>query len=444
LAPSLAPRFRPRTPEVVEVDVHKKTVTACVRLPGPRGDREQHVRTFGTTAAELLALRDWLGAYGVTHVARVSTGVYWKPIFYVLEEALTCVLANAAQIAQVPGRKTDVKDCAWIAQLLEHGLVRGSFVPPAPIRELRDLTRYRKALIQERTREANRLHKILEDAGIKLASVASDVLGVSGRAMLEALVGGTTNPEVLADLARGALRKKLPALRHALAGRFRAHHAFLIAQLLAHLDYLEEMVETLSVQIEVVIAPFAEEVARLDTIHGVNRRTAEVIIAEIGADMSVFPSAGHPASWAGLCPGNNESAGKHRPGTTRKGNKWQRGAAPKRRPPRAASPPGPGLPAAPPKSLSTRDRPGSPNHPGRGQSDPERTPVCPPIRRPGDGGTGRYSAERDATLRKGCFAAPTFRLCRLLRKPPADGGLPQAAGSSVTRYPCRSSIWIAR
>jgi transposase len=308
------------------LDVHKKTVAACVRVPGPRGEREQYIRTFGTTTAELLALRDWLEAYGVTHIAMESTGVYWKPIFYVLEEAFTCVLANAAQVAQVPGRKTDVKDCAWIAQLLEHGLMRGSFVPPAPIRELRDLTRYRKALIQERTREANRLHKVLEDAGIKLASVASDVLGVSGRAMLEALVAGTTNPDVLADLARGALRKKLPALRQALAGRFRAHHAFLVAQLLAHLDYLEEMVETLSAQIEVVIAPFAEEVARLDTIHGVNRRTAEVIIAEIGVDMSVFPSAGHLASWAGLCPGNNESAGKHRPGTTRKGDKWLRSA----------------------------------------------------------------------------------------------------------------------
>jgi transposase len=308
------------------LDVHKKTVTACVRVPGPRGERAQHIRTFGTMTEELLGLRDWLQSHGVTHVAMESTGVYWKPIFYVLEDAFTCVLANAAQIAQVPGRKTDVKDCAWIAQLLEHGLIRGSFVPPPPIRELRDLTRYRKALIQERTREANRLHKVLEDAGVKLASVASDVLGVSGRAMLDALVAGTTDPAVLADLARGVLRKKLPALRQALAGRFRAHHAFLVTQLLAHLDYLDEVVATLSTQIDVVIAPFAEEVARLDTIHGVNKRTAEVIIAEIGADMSVFPTAGHLASWAGLCPGNNESAGKHRPGKTRKGNKWLRGA----------------------------------------------------------------------------------------------------------------------
>src|SRR5713101_7037382 len=269
------------------LDVHEKTVVACVRGPGGPGGREQHVRTFGTTAAELLALRDWLEAYGVTHVAMESTGVYWKPIFYVLEDAFTCVLANAAQIAQVPGRKTDVRDCVWIAQLLEHGLVRGSFVPPVPIRELRDLTRYRRALIEERTREANRLHKVLEDAGIKLASVASDVLGVSGRAILAALLDGTTDPGVLADLARGVLRKKLPALREALRGRFRAHHGFLVAQILAPLDYLDAVITTVSHEVERVMAPFAAELARLDTIPGINQRTAEVIIAEIGVDMSV-------------------------------------------------------------------------------------------------------------------------------------------------------------
>ena len=308
------------------LDVHKKTVAACVRVPGPRGQREQHVRTFGTTTRELLALRDWLEAHGVTHVAMESTGVYWKPVFYVLEESCTCVLANAAHIAQVPGRKTDMQDCRWIAQLLEHGLIRGSFVPPAPIRDLRDLTRSRKALIYDRTRQANRLHKALEDAGIKLASVASHILGASGHAMLAALVGGTTAPDVVADLARGRLRQKLPALREALTGRFRPHHAFLISQALAHIDYLEEAIEAVSVQIDEVIAPFAEELARLDTIPGVNKRTAEVIIAEIGVDMGVFPTAGHLASWAGLCPGNNESAGKHRPGTTRKGDCWLRTA----------------------------------------------------------------------------------------------------------------------
>src|SRR5262249_17539727 len=233
-------------------------------VPGSKGARTQHVRTFGTTAAELLALRDWLEAHGVTHVAMESTGVYWKPIYYVLEERFTCLLVNAAHVKQVPGRKTDIKDCEWIPQLLEHGLLRGSFVPPAPIRELRDLTRYRKVLIQDRTREANRLHKLLEDAGIKLASVATDVLGVSGRAMLEALVHGTTDPDVLAELARGKLRAKLPALRQALAGRFRPHHAFLVSQLLAHLDYIDETIATLSERIEEVIAPFAEELARLD------------------------------------------------------------------------------------------------------------------------------------------------------------------------------------
>jgi transposase len=206
------------------LDVHKETIAACVRIGGRRGPAEQHVQTFQTTAADLVVLRDWLAAHGVTHVAMESTGVYWKPVFYALESDFTCLLVNAAHIKQVPGRKTDIHDCVWIAQLLEHGLLRGSFVPPAPIREVRDLTRSRKALIQDRTRVANRLHKALEDAGVKLATVASDILGVSGRAMLEALAQGTTDPTVLADLARGRLRGKLPALRAALAGRFRTHH----------------------------------------------------------------------------------------------------------------------------------------------------------------------------------------------------------------------------
>ena len=306
------------------LDVHRDTVAACIRLPGAHGRPAQHIKTFGTTTAELLALRDWLEAHQVTHVALESTGVYWKPVFYVLEEACTCLLVNAAHIKQVPGRKTDVQDCAWIAQLLECGLVRGSFVPPQPIRELRDLTRYRKVLIQERAREANRLHKVLQDAGIKLASVATDILGVSGRAMLEALGRGTTDPAVLAELARGRLRAKLPALRQALAGRFREHHAFLVSQLLAHLDYLEEAIGTLSARIAECIAPFAAELARLDTIDGVNQRTAEALIAEVGVDMRPFPSERHLASWAALCPGNNESAGKHRSGKTRKGNRWLR------------------------------------------------------------------------------------------------------------------------
>jgi transposase len=297
-----------------------------VRIGGRSGRATQHVQTFRTTAADLVVLHDWLAAHGVTHVAMESTGVYWKPVFYALESDFTCLLVNAAHIKRVPGRKTDVQDCVWIAQLLEHGLLRGSFVPPVPIRELRDLTRYRKALIQDRTRVANRLHKALEDAGVKLASVASDILGVSGRAMLHALAEGTTDPEILADLARGRLRGKLPALRAALTGRFRSHHAFLVGQLLAHLDYIDEAIATLSAEIESRLGPFADQLNRLDSIPGINRRTAEVIIAEVGVDMGAFPSAAHLASWAALCPGNNESAGKHKSGKTRKGNRWLRTA----------------------------------------------------------------------------------------------------------------------
>jgi transposase len=311
---------------VCGLDVHKATIAACVRVPDGKGKRAQYVQTFGTTTADLLALRDWLEAHGVTRVAMESTGVYWKPVYYVLEERVTCLLVNATHVKRVPGRKTDVQDCAWLAQLLEHGLLRGSFVPPAPIRELRDLTRYRKSLIQERAREANRVHKLLEDAGIKLATVARDVLGTSGRAMLEALVQGTRDPAILAELARGRMRAKLPALRQALAGHFRPHHAFLAIQILAHLDHLEGAVATLSERIAAILAPFADAVQRLDTIPGVNQRTAEVLIAEIGVDMSRFPSHRHLASWTGICPGNHESAGKHKSGKTRKGNIWLRAA----------------------------------------------------------------------------------------------------------------------
>jgi transposase len=304
------------------LDVHQATVTVCIRYPGPRGQRAQAIQTFGTTTPDLLALRDWLEAYRVTHVAMESTGVYWKPVYYALEDRFTVLLVNAAHMANVPGRKTDVQDCAWIAQLLECGLLRGSFVPPPAIRELRDLTRYRKSLIQDRTREANRLHKVLEDAGIKLATVASDVLGVSGRAMLGALVAGTNDPAVLADLARGRLRQKLPTLRQALTGHFRGHHAFLVSHALAHLDYLDETIAAVSAEIEGHLAPFAPAVARLRTIPGVQTRTAEVLVAELGVDMTRFPSAAHLASWAALCPGNNESAGKRRRSRTRRGGKW--------------------------------------------------------------------------------------------------------------------------
>jgi transposase len=297
-----------------------------VRFPGADGRRQQIVQSFGASTPELIALHDWLVAHGVTHVAMESSGVYWKPVFYLLESDFTVLLVNASHIKQVPGPKTDIADCAWIAQLLEHGLLRGSFVPPAPIRELRDLTRYRKAQIQDRAREANRLQKILEDANIKLSSVATDILGVSGRAMLNALVTGTTDPKLLADLARGVLRKKLPALRQALTGRFRQHHAFLVGQILAHLDYLEESIAETSRRIEEQLRPFAEALECLITIPGVQRRTAEVILAEIGTDMTRFADSAQLASWARMCPGNRESAGKRKSGKTRKDSKWLRGA----------------------------------------------------------------------------------------------------------------------
>jgi len=236
------------------------------------------------------------------------------------------MLVNAHHVKQVPGRKTDVSDAQWLCRLVEAGLLRASLVPPKPVRALRNLTRYRKTQIQDRQREANRLHKLLEDTGIKLDCVATDILGVSGRAMLDALVAGTTDADVLADLAKGRLRQKLPALRDALQGRFDAHHALLVGQLLAHLDFLDESIQTLADEIEVQIAPFARAVELLCTIPGVARRTAEVIIAETGGDMTAFPSAKHLASWAGMCPGNDMSAGKRRTGTTRKGSKWLRGA----------------------------------------------------------------------------------------------------------------------
>jgi transposase len=309
------------------LDVHKASVTATVRVPGARrGTHHVETRTFRTTTAGLVLLGDWLASFGVTVVGMESTGVYWKPVYYLLEDQLECWLLNAQHLKHVPGRKTDVGDSAWIAELVEHGMVRASFVPPKPIRELRELTRYRKALIQERTREVQRLHKLLEDTGIKLGCVASDILGVSGRAMLEALVGGTHDPAVLAELAKGVLRKKLPALREALQGRVARHHRLLVAELLSHIDYLDEAVERLSGEVAVVVAPFSPLLALLCTIPGVDRRTAEVILAEIGTDMARFGTAGQLASWAGLCPGNNESAGKHSSGRTRKGSKWLRTA----------------------------------------------------------------------------------------------------------------------
>jgi transposase len=305
------------------LDVHKDSLAATVRVPGKDGQRLQETRTFATTTRGLLTLADWLASYGVTLVGMESTGCYWEPVYYLLEERFECWLLNARHLRNVPGRKTDVADSAWICQLLEHGLVRASFVLPKPIRELRDLTRYRKAQIEERVREVQRLDKVLQDAGIKVSSVASETLGVSVRRMLDALVAGTHDPEMLAELARGRLRQKLPALQEALTGRFRGeHHGLLVSQILAHIDYLDETIATLSARIEQVIAPFSRERELLQTIPGVARLGAEVLIAEIGVDMSVFPSDAHLASWAGQCPGNHESAGKRRSGKPRSGSKW--------------------------------------------------------------------------------------------------------------------------
>ncbi len=303
------------------LDIHKKIVVACV-LIWDEGKLFKEIRTFGTMTFELLMLHDWLLAHKVTHIAMESTGVYWKPIFNLLEGNFEVLLVNAAHIKAVPGRKTDVKDCEWIANLLCHGLVKGSFIPPQPIRDLRDLTRYRKSLTDERVREVNRLHKLLESANIKLSSVATDVMGVSGRAMLETLISGGTDPEVLAELARGKLRKKLSLLRQALQGRFRPHHGFLLGQILSHVDYLDEAIEQLSQEVENQIAPFSKQINLLKTIPGVDQKVAEAIVAEMGVDMSRFPTHRHLASWAGVCPGNNESAGKHKSGKTRRGDRW--------------------------------------------------------------------------------------------------------------------------
>lgn len=306
------------------LDVHRDTVTACVRLPADDGGRLQELRTFGTSTPRLLALRDWLADHQVTVVGMESTGIYWKPVFYVLEDDFECWLINAAHLRHVPGRKTDTMDAEWGAELVEHGLVRPSFVPPRPIRQLRDLTRYRKAVIEERGRETQRLHKMLEDAGIKLASVTSKTLTKSGREMIQALIAGQRDPAVLAELAKGRMRAKIPQLRQALAGHFSTHHALIVAEMLARIDHAEATIEVLSARIDEVIAPFAHQVELLCTIPGVKQRTAEVIIAEIGVDMSRFPDAAHLASWAGMCPGNNESAGKRKSGKTRKGSKWLR------------------------------------------------------------------------------------------------------------------------
>jgi len=314
---------------VAGLDIHKKFVMACVRKTDLKtGEVSENVMRFGTMTGELRALSDWMAAAGVTHVAMESTGVYWKPVWNILEGRFQLLLCNPRELKQVPGRKSDVKDSQWIAHLLACGLLTASFVPSREQRELRDLTRYRACLLDERTRLANRIQKVLEDANIKLASVASDILGLSGRDMLQTLLRGETDPEVLAELARGRLREKIPQLKQALLGHFTGHHRFLLDRLFDHLQYLEGQVEELSQRIESATDPFVDKATleRLDAIPGVNQRTIENVVAEIGTDMSRFPTAGHLASWAGICPGNEESAGRRKRSATTKGNRWLRRA----------------------------------------------------------------------------------------------------------------------
>jgi len=310
-------------PRCAGLDVHKASVQACVRLL-VEGEVIEHTQRFGTTTAELLALADWLASHGLTHVAMESTGVYWKPVYHLLEGRFELLLVNAQHIKRVPGRKTDVKDAAWIAQLLQHGLLSPSFVPPPEIRDLRDLTRQRTQLVRERATVVNRIHKVLEDANIKLACVVTDILGKSGRDMIAALIAGETDPDPLAELARGSLKKKRPALRQALHGRVRDHHRFLLRTLLSQEEHLEGQIARYSARIDEVMAPFAPATARLRQIPGIGRQAAEVIVAEIGTDMERFPTAGHLASWSGMCPGNHESAGKRHSGRTTKGSQWLR------------------------------------------------------------------------------------------------------------------------
>ncbi len=311
-------------PRCCGLDLHKNRVVACIIVPGADGTPRKEVQTFGTMTEDLLAFADWLAEHSVTHVAMESTGVYWKPVYNLLEGQFDLLLVNARHMKAVPGRKTDVKDCEWIAELLRHGLLTASFVPDRPQRELRELTRYRTVLVEERSAEVNRVQKTLEGANIKLAGVATDIMGVSGRQILAALAAGETDAVALAERAKGRLREKLPDLQRALTGHVGPHQRFLLAQQLAHIAFLDEQIEQVSAEIAERLRPFQEAIDRLDTIPGVGRRIAEVLLAEIGTDLARFATAGHLASWAGMCPGNNESAGKRLSGRTRKGSPWLR------------------------------------------------------------------------------------------------------------------------
>jgi transposase len=322
---------RRRTPVDIVVrccaglDVHKKSVVACIRCQHGNGKVRKEVRTFGTMTADLLALSDWLAAAGVTQVAMESTGVYWKPVWNILESRFQLVLVNARHIKQVPGRKTDVKDSEWIAELLQYGLLRGSFVPPAPQRELRELTRQRTQLMRQKATVSNRIQKVLEDANIKLASVATDVLGTSGRRMLEAIIAGEDDPGELAELAQRKLRAKIPVLKVALFGRVTEHHRFLLRLLLGQVAQYEAWIAQVSERIAAVLPePVVQAIPRLAEVPGVGGRAAENILAEIGTHMEQFPTAAHLSSWVGMSPGNHESAGKRKGGRTTKGNQWLR------------------------------------------------------------------------------------------------------------------------
>lgn len=329
------------------LDIHKKMLVACLITPDASGRRTKELRTFLTVTQDLLDLRDWLSSAGCTHVAMEATGIYWKPVYRLLEGAFELLVVNAQHIKAVPGRKTDVKDAEWIADLLQHGLLRGSFIPPTAQRDLRELTRYRTSLIEDRARVVNRLQKTLEETNLKLGDVVSDITGKSARAILEAVLAGETDPSVLADLARGRLKAKRAALEQALVGTLKAHHRFLLSEHLAHMDTLEESIHRVSQEIghrmqaleladqhenteedreQPSQAPlsWAQAVTLLTTIPGINQRAAEGVLAEIGTDMTRFPSARHLASWAGMCPGNHESAGKRLNGRTRKGSPWLR------------------------------------------------------------------------------------------------------------------------
>jgi transposase len=309
-------------PRCAGLDIHKDSVWAAVRVDG-----RQTIVKFGTNSRELLKLGDWLAEQGVTIAAMESTGVFWKPVWNLLEDRFKLMLVNAQHIKQVPGRKTDVADCAWIGQLLEHGLLKASFVPDRPQRELRDLTRQRTQLLGDRARVINRVQKTLEDANVKLASVATKIMGKSGRAILDALVEGKLTPAEMAELVHHRMEAKKPALREALAGRMSGHHRFMLKQLLGQIDELDRRIEAFDARVEEVMSPLElESVKRMDAVPGFDVRTAQNVIAEVGTDMSRFPTPRHLSSWAGICPGNHESAGKRKGGRVRKANNWLKGA----------------------------------------------------------------------------------------------------------------------